>query len=532
MKINATRMILSALLAGLATTAQAAGTLVYCSEGSPAGFDTAQYSAGTDFDVSAETVYNGLVSFERGTTEVIPGLAEKWDISDDGLVYTFHLRPGVKFQTSRFFTPTRGLTADDVVYTFERMMSKDHPFRKAYPTEFPYFTDMGLDKNLKSVEKVDDNTVKFTLNEVDAAFVQNMAMPFAVILSKEYMEKLLKDGKPEMINQQPLGTGPFVFERYQKDAQIRYKANKDYWDKKEGPLVDNLIFAITKDPSVRAQKLKANECQLASYPLPADVERLKQDPNLKVQSNPGFNVGFIYYNTEKDILKKPEVRVALDMAINKPAIIKAVYGGQGVLADGPMPTSQWSYDDTIKSRPTDVEKAKALLKEAGYPDGFDMGLWSLPVVRPYNPNGRLMAEMIQSDWAKIGVKVKISTYEWGEYLKRAKQGTHDAIMVGWTGDNGDPDNWLGNLLSCNSVGGVNYSRFCYKPFDDLVMKAKRVTDKEERTKLYKEAQKIFHEQMPMSPIGTSIVNVPMSKKVEGFKISPFGLFQFYGVSLK
>ncbi len=532
MKINATRMILATLFGAAATTAQAAGTLVYCSEGSPAGFDTAQYTAGTDFDVSAETVYNGLVAFKRGSTDVIPSLAEKWDISEDAKTYTFHLRPGVKFQTSRFFTPTRGLTADDVVYTFERMLNKDHPYRKAYPTEFPYFTDMGMDKNLKSVEKVDDHTVKFTLNEVDAAFIQNLAMPFAIIHSKEYLEKLLKDGKPEMINQQPLGTGPFVFERYQKDAQIRYKANKDYWDKAEGPLIDNLIFAITKDPSVRAQKLKANECQLASYPLPADVERLKKDPNLKVQSNPGFNVGFIYYNTEKELLKKPEVRVALDMAINKPAIIKAVYGGQGVLANGPMPTSQWSYDDTIKNRAYDPEKAKAMLKEAGYPDGFDMGLWSLPVVRPYNPNGRLMAEMIQSDWAKIGVKVKISTYEWGEYLKRAKGKDHDAIMVGWTGDNGDPDNWLGNLLSCNSVGGVNYSRFCYKPFDDLVVKAKRVTDKEERIKLYKEAQKIFHEQMPMSPMGTSIVNVPMNKKVEGFKISPFGLFQFYGVSLK
>ena len=532
MKINTTRSILSILFASLATTAQAAGTLIYCSEGSPAGFDTPQYTSGTDFDASARTVYNGLVSFRRGSTEVIPELAEKWDISEDGLVYTFYLRPGVKFQTTRFFTPTRELTADDVVYTFERMMDKNHPFRKAYPSEFPYFTDMGLDKNLKSVEKIDDYTVQFTLNEVDAPFLQNLAMSFAMIFSKEYMENLLADGKPELINQQPLGTGPFVFDRYQKDAQIRYKANTAYWDRKEGALVDNLIFSITKDPSVRAQKLKASECHIASHPLPADVERLKKEPNLKILSAPGFNVGSIYYNTEKEHLNKPEVRIALDLAINKPAIIKAVYGGQGVLAHGPMPTSQWSYDDTIKSRSTDLDKAKTLLREAGYPDGFDMNLWSLPVARPYNPNGRLMAEMIQADWAKIGVKAKIRTYEWGEYLRRAQRGEHDAVMAGWTGDNGDPDNWLGNLLSCNAVGGSNYSRFCYKPFDELVVKARRMTDKQARISLYKEAQKIFHEQMPMSPIGTSIVNVPMNKKVDGFKISPFGMFQFNGVSLK
>lgn len=532
MKINVTRMILSTLFAGLATTAQAAGALVYCSEGSPSGFDTPQYTSGTTFDASARTVYNGLVGFKRGSTEVIPELAQKWDISDDGLEYTFHLRPGVKFHTTRFFTPTRDLNADDVVYTFQRMMDKNHPFRKAYPAEFPYFTDMGMDKNLKSVEKIDDLTVKFTLNEVDAPFLQNMAMSFAVIFSQEYMEKLLNDGKPELLNQQPLGTGPFVFERYQKDAQIRYKANKDYWDTEDGPKVDNLIFAITKDPSVRAQKLKAGECHVMSFPLPADAKRLKQDPNLKVLSNPGFNVGSIYYNTEREQLKKPEVRVALDLAMNKPAIIKAVYGEQGVLAHGPMPTTQWSYDDTLKSRPQDIEKAKALLKEAGYPNGFEVTLWSLPVARPYNPNGRLMAEMVQADWAKIGVKANILTYEWGEYLKRVQKGEHDIVMMGWTGDNGDPDNWLGNLLSCAAVGGSNNSRFCYKPFDDLIIKAKRVSDMKQRTQLYKEAQKIFHEQMPMSPIGTSIVNVPMSTNVEGFKISPFGMFQFNGVSLK
>lgn len=531
MKRCFSHIVVSMLFAGAATTAHAAGdTLIYCSSASPAGFDIAQYVAVTDSEASAATVFNGLVAFKRGGTEVIPALAEKWDISADGLVYTFYLRRGVKFHTTRFFTPTREFTADDVVYTFERMMRKDHPFRKAYPADFPYFTDMGLDKNLKSVEKMDDYTVKFTLNKLDAPFLQNLAMSFAVIHSKEYMEKLLADGKPELINQQPLGTGPFVFQRYQKDAQIRFKANKDYWNKEDGPMVDNLVFSITKDSAVAAQKLKANECHIAYGPLPADIELLKKDPNIKILSGPGFNVGYVYYNTEKGPLSSPQVRVALDMAINKPAIINAVYRGQGVLAEGPMPPSQWSYDDTIKSRPHDLEKAKALLAQAGYPDGFALSLWALPVARLHN--SRLTAELIQADWAKIGVRVKLNTYEWGEYLKRARQGTHDVIMVGWVGDNGDPDNWLGNLLSCNSVGGSNFSRFCYKPMDELLARAKSLTDKQKRTRLYKEAQKIFHEQMPMSPIATALVNVPMSKKVEGFKINPFGVYQFFGVSLK
>ncbi|WP_257227859.1 ABC transporter substrate-binding protein, partial [Citrobacter cronae] len=142
--------------------------------------------------------------------------------------------------------------------TFNRMLDKDQPFRKAYPTEFPYFTDMGMDKNIAKVEKVDDHTVKFTLNEVDAAFIQNLAMSFASIQSAEYADQLLKQGKPADINQKPIGTGPFVFSKYQKDAQIRYKGNKDYW-KPEDVKIDNLIFAISTDASVRMQKLKKNE---------------------------------------------------------------------------------------------------------------------------------------------------------------------------------------------------------------------------------------------------------------------------------
>ena len=530
------KTLLGALLTAFASAtavAKGGGTFIYCSEGSPAGFDPAQYMAGTDFDASANNVFNQIVEFPRGETKVAPALAESWEASDDGLTYTFHLRKGVKWHTTRFFKPTRDFNADDVVFTFDRLSgNKENAFNKAYPVSFPYFSDMGLKDNVKSVEKIDDYTVKISLKVNDASFIQTLAMPaIGSIYSKEYADKLLAEGKAEMINQQPVGTGPFIFERYQKDASIRYKANKEYWNKDDAPQVDNLIFSITKDASVRYQKLKAGECNLMSYPLPADIENMKKDHDIKVVSRPGFNVGFIYYNTEKEPFNKPEVRIALDWSMNKPAIIKAVYGGQGELAPNPMPVTQWSWNKNIKAREQNIEKAKELLAKAGYPDGFEVTLWSLPVSRPYNPNGRLMAELLQADWAKIGVKAKITTFEWGEYLKRAKAGEHQIIMVGWTGDNGDPDNWLGALFGCGAVGGGNYSRFCYKPFEDLIVKAKQLNNVEERTKLYEQAQEIFYEQMPGSPIGTSIVNIPMLKNVSGFKIDPLGAFRFTGVSL-
>ncbi|WP_460159270.1 ABC transporter substrate-binding protein [Pseudomonas sp. S3_H09] len=530
--------LVGASLLASAPFAQAATNLVFCSEGSPAGFDPGQYTTGTDFDASAETMFNRLTQFERGGTAVIPGLATKWDISEDGLTYTFHLREGVKFHTTPYFKPTREFNADDVLFTFNRMISKDDPFRKAYPTEFPYFTDMGMDTNITKIDKVDDHTVKFTLKDVDAAFIQNMAMSFASIQSAEYAAQLLKEGKASDINQKPVGTGPFVFKSYQKDSNIRYTGNKDYW-KPDDVKIDNLIFAITTDPSVRMQKLKKNECQITLFPRPADLKALKEDKALKMPDQAGFNLGYIAYNVmdkikgsnEPNVLANLKVRQALDMAVNKPQIIDSVYQGAGQLAVNAMPPTQWSYDTTIKDAKYDPEKAKELLKEAGVKEGTNITLWAMPVQRPYNPNAKLMAEMLQSDWKKIGLNVNIVSYEWGEYIKRSKGGENQAMIIGWSGDNGDPDNWLNVLFGCDSLAGNNFSKWCDKKFDDLVKQAKRTSDQSKRTELYKQAQHVLKDAVPMTPIAHSTVYQPMRANVQDFKISPFGLNSFYGVSV-
>jgi dipeptide transport system substrate-binding protein len=530
--------LLGASLLASAPFAQAATNLVFCSEGSPAGFDPGQYTTGTDFDASAETMFNRLTQFERGGTAVIPGLATSWDVSDDGLTYTFHLREGVKFHTTPYFKPTREFNAEDVLFTFNRMINKDDPFRKAYPTEFPYFTDMGMDTNITKIDKVDDKTVKFTLKDVDAAFIQNMAMSFASIQSAEYAAQLLKEGKAADINQKPVGTGPFVFKSYQKDSNIRYTGNKDYW-KPDDVKIDNLIFAITTDPSVRIQKLKKNECQVTLFPRPADLKALREDKTLKLPDQAGFNLGYIAYNVmdkvkgsnEPNPLAQLKVRQAMDMAVNKQQIIDSVYQGAGQLAVNAMPPTQWSYDTTIKDAPYNPEKAKELLKEAGVKDGTEIVLWAMPVQRPYNPNAKLMAEMLQSDWSKIGLKVKIQSYEWGEYIKRSKGGENQAMLIGWSGDNGDPDNWLNVLFGCDSLEGNNFSKWCDKKFDDIVKQAKRTSDQGKRTELYKQAQHVLKDAVPMTPIAHSTVFQPMRANVQDFKISPFGLNSFYGVSV-
>jgi dipeptide transport system substrate-binding protein len=437
----------------------------------------------------------------------------------------------VKFHTTAYFKPSRDFNADDVVFTFERVLDPNNAFHKAYPVSYPYFTDMGLNKNIAKVEKIDPYTVRLTLNAVNAPLLQDLAMPFASIQSAEYADQLLKAGRASDINLQPVGTGPFIFRSYQKDATIRYDGNPDYWQ--PGAVqVSKLIFSITPDASVRLQKLKENECQVMAYPKPADIPEIKADSNLQLPSQVGFNEGYLAYNMNHKPLDKVEVRQALDMAINKAAIIQSVYQGAGQAAVNPMPPTEWGYDKATKGAPYDPVKAKALLAKAGFPNGFEITLWAMPVQRPYNPNARLMAEMIQADWAKIGVKANITTYEWGEYIKRAQAGDHDAMLIGWTGDNGDPDNWLGVLLGCDAVKGSNYSKFCYKPFEDLIVAARQTTDVAERTKLYIQAQEIFSQQLPFSPIAHSTVYQPLSKNVTDFKIDPFGPTIFTGVGLK
>ena len=504
-------------------------TLVYCSEGSPEGFDPALYTAGTTFDASSKQIYNRLVEFERGTTVIGPALAESYEVSDDGLTYTFKLRPGVKFHTTNYFTPSRELNADDVVFSFERQRLEDNPYNKVSGGTWEYFNGMSMPDLIESIEAVDDMTVKFTLTRPEAPMIANLGMDFASIVSKEYADALLEAGTPEKLNQEPIGTGPFKFVGYQKDAVIRYQANEEYWAGKSA--IDNLIFAITPDNSVGYQKLKAGECHVLGYPNPADIAAMQDDSSLTVLEQEGLNVGYLAYNTTVPPFDNVNVRKALNMAINKQAILDAVFQGSGIAAKNPIPPTIWSYNEATVDDPYDPEKAKAILEAEGV-ENLEMEIWAMPVVRPYNPNARRMAEVMQEDFAKVGVNVDIVSYDWGEYLKLSQElDRSGAVLLGWTGDNGDPDNFLAVLLGCDAVGGANRAQWCHQPFEDLIQKAKIVSDRDERTALYEEAQLVFKEQAPWATIAHSVVYKTVRSEVQDFKIDPFGGHIFYGVSL-
>ncbi|MDH3380045.1 MAG: ABC transporter substrate-binding protein, partial [Gammaproteobacteria bacterium] len=525
------RLILAAALSLGTASAMSAKTLVYCSEGSPEGFNPALYTAGTTFDASSRQLFNRLVEFERGSTTIVPALAESWDVSDDGMVYTFNLRKGVKFHTTKHFTSSRDFNADDVLFSFERQLNPNHAFHKISGGQYEYFMAMDMPRLLKAIERIDDYAVRFHLNRPEAPFIANLGMDFASISSAEHAAAMLKAGTPEQADLNPIGTGPFQLVAYQKDAVIRYKAHPDYWAGKAA--IDDLVFAITPDASVRYQKLKVGECHVMAYPNPADIQAMRSDPDVDLLEQEGLNVGYLAFNTEKKPYDDKRVRQALNMAVDKQAIIDAVFQGTGTIAKNPIPPTIWSYYDGVDDYPYDPEKAKALLAEAGYADGFATNIWAMPVQRPYNPNARRMAELIQADFQKVGVTAEIVSFEWGEYLKRSKQGEHDTVLLGWTGDNGDPDNFLFVLLGCEaSKDGANRARWCHRPFDDLLVQAKQTTDVETRTDLYKQAQLVFKDEAPWITIAHSVVFIPVRKEVVDFRIDPFGGHIFYGVDLK
>jgi dipeptide transport system substrate-binding protein len=524
-----TSLVTGLLLATVGVSASAQ-SLVYCSEGSPEGFDPALYTAGTTFDASSHPIYDHLTEFKVGTTEVLPGLAESWEVSEDGMTVTFKLRQGVKFHANDQFTPTRDFNADDVIFTFDRQGNPDNPYNSYSGGTWEYYGSMSMPDLVESIEKVDDYTVQFNLTRPEAPFIANMAMDFASIVSKEYADAMMEAGKPEQLNQAPIGTGPFKFQAYQKDAVIRYLRNDEYYGDKAK--VESLIFAITPDAAVRYQKVQAGECHIMAYPNPADVAAMKDSPEVVVMEQEGLNVGYLAYNTNVAPFDNANVRKALNMAIDKQSIIDVVFQGSGQIAKNPIPPTMWSYDDAIVDDPYDPEAAKLMLEAEGVTD-LSMKIWAMPVQRPYNPNARRMAELMQDDLSKVGVTVEIVSYEWGEYLERSKAADRDgAVLLGWTGDNGDPDNFLAVLLGCDAVGNSNRANWCNADFDKLIQDAKVLPTQEERAALYEQAQVIFKDQAPWATIAHSVVYMTMRPEVEGYVVHPLGGHIFNAVGLK
>ncbi|MEZ4703706.1 MAG: ABC transporter substrate-binding protein [Bdellovibrionota bacterium] len=515
----------------LSTPLVFAKTFIYCSEASPRTFnlqlvdDTVTAHAGLP-------LYNRLVEFVPGSVQLRPRLAESWTVSKDRLEYTFKLRKDVNFHTTDYFKPTRKMNADDVVFSFMRMHDKNHPFHNVGGAKYVFYNGMELNKIVQSIEKVDDYTVKFTLNQPQGTFLANIALEtIGPILSKEYGDKLVKENKKDEMDTKPIGTGPFVFRQYVKDASIRYAAFNDYFDTK--PKVDNMVFLITPDNTVRAQKMIAGECHMIAEPSSIDYNRFKANPNLTVVDGDVINVGYLAFNVSKAPFDKVEVRQAIAHALNRKSYIDAIYHGRAKVAESIIPFNMWGYTQDVKHYDYNPDRAKQLLAKAGLKDGFKTELWALPFARAYNPDGKKMAELMQADLKAVGIEAKIVTFDSTTYMNKVEVWEHTMAQLGWSSDNGDPDNFVYPLLSCASAqNGTNITKWCDKDFDAIIQKAQTLIDRGQRSELYKKAQQIYKEQVPSIPLAHSMIYRVMAKNVAGYKISPFGRDDFENIELK
>ena len=502
-------------------------SIIYCSEGSPETFNPQLSTSGTTTDAIAKQLYNSLIVYKGQNNILGPSLAKDWHVTRDGKKITFYLRQDVRFHQTSYFTPTRLFNADDVLFSFNRILDKSHAFHQVSGGQYPFFQSNEFSELVEKVEKINDFTVRFILTRNDSSFLANLATDYASILSAEYGEKLFIENTPHKIDILPVGTGPFKLKDYRVGSLIRFYRHDLYWQEKAK--IEQLVFDISPSKTSRLTKLLAKECDVSSYPIAH--EKIAERSDLLLESITSLNVGYFGFNTKKQPFDNKLVRKAISLAINKQAIIDTFYHSQAARAKSILPKTSWAYDSNTPELGYDPVRAKSLLEVAGYPQGFTMDLWAMPVQRAYNPNAVTMAKLIQADLKKIGVKVKIVSYEWSTFLRRLSLGEHQSFLLGWNADNPEPDNFFTPMLSCSaSENGNNRTFWCNEEFDQLLQKALKTTNMSKRKSYYAKAMAIISEEMPLLPIAHSKRFQARGTDVEGDILSTFGGISFYHAS--
>jgi peptide/nickel transport system substrate-binding protein len=489
------------------------GTIVVGLQAEPTTLDSQQIS---DYNShrAAYGIYDMLLRFKDESTEVEPGLAESWDISTDGLEYTLHLRHGIKFHDGT------DLNAEAVKFNIDRQIDVNHPYHDT--GEFPYaeFT-WGMVDN---VSVVDEFTVKFTLKDRFAPFLNHLAMHPAAMASPAAIQKY---GRDFSIN--PVGTGPFKFVSWTPGVEVVLEKNPNYW--RGAPNIDKVIYRPIIEDQSRLTELEAGTVNFIVNIPPDDLARLKADPRYTTVEQPGMHTWWVAFNHTKPPFDDVRVRQAMNYAVNKQAIVDNILQGTGTLSINPLPPVVWSYTDQIQRYDYDPEKAKQLLAEAGYPDGFSCLFW-LPESGSGMQQPVAMGTAIQADLLAVGIDCKIETFEWGSYLEKVivppEEAGFDLMEMSWIGDNGDPDNHLYILLSGEQWPPHGYNMGFYKndQVDVLLAEARVTLDKAKRTELYQQAQKLIAEDPPWILIDHETQIVVMDNKIKNFKLHPTGPFRF------
>ena len=489
--------------------------LVWGRGGDSISLDPIQVTDGESLKVTHQ-IYEGLLDYAPGNTEVVPVLATEWEASADGLEWTFRLRQGVKFHDGTPFN------AEAVKINFDRWRDTSDPLHVG--GDFPYYGYMfggyDADSVIQDVQVVDEYTVKFVLKQVQASFLQDIAMvPFAIASPKALQENA------EGLNTNPVGTGPFKFVSWTKGDRIVLEANPDYWGGK--PDIDRLIYRSIPDNNARLVALQAGELDVMDGVEPAFLPTIQATGQFDIIERPPMNVGYLAFNTQVAPFDNVLIRRAISHAINKDELNTAFYGGMGIPAVSPLPPSVWGHNPDVPKYEYNPDRAKELLAQAGYgPDNpLRTQLWAMPVPRPYMPQPEQIGVAIQNYLREVGIEAEIVTYEWGTYLEKTGMGEHTMALLGWTGDNGDPDNFLYVLLDKDNAvtpDAGNIAFYVNDQVHDLLIGARTTTDQAERTRLYEQVQALIMEDAPWVPLMHTRVPIAVRKGISGYVPNPTG----------
>ena len=444
-----------------------------------------------------KSIFSGLMDYLPGTTELTPDLAESYEISDDGLIYTFSLRKGVKFHNGR------EMTAEDVKYSLERTCNPktQSPGAGFYSMiKGQEAMTSGQAETLEGIKVLDKYTIQFELARPDATFLHVMALNFSFVVPKEEVEKWGQD-----FGKHPVGTGSFILKDWVLGNRIEWVRNPDYHHAGK-PYLDKIVFEIGQEPTVALMRLQRGEVDILGDGIPpARFVAIKNDPKYKDMIVEGgqLHTGYVTMNVKMKPFDDVRVRKAVNMAINKERVVKII-NNRAVVANQPLPPAMPGYDLNYKGYAYDPVQAKKLLAEAGYPDGFETELYCMNV----DPNPRI-AQSIQQDLAEIGIKAELKNQSQATVI--AAGGEPDQAPMIWSGgmawiaDFPDPSNFYGPILGCGGAvkGGWNWAWYCNEELDNLAVKADSMTDpakQEARIELWRSIYIKIMDDAPWAPV--------------------------------
>jgi peptide/nickel transport system substrate-binding protein len=485
-------------------------TLVIGIAADPTGFDPEAVENNTSGFVMA-AVFDSLVHYKTGSTEVEPGLAERWDLTPDGMQYTFHLRPGVKFHDGTV------LNANTYIQTIARQLDKSSPIYiyNTGPVEgYEEFTFGPV----ASYRAAGENAVEFKMKEPSAGFLNSLAMVWNGVVSPAAAAKFGKD-----FRNNPVGTGPFVFKEWRSRDQILLEAFPDYWRGK--PKLDRIVYKVLPDPQAALLGLRRGEVHILADVGAPTIPALRQEQSVNLVTQPGLAVSGVSLPCDVKPFDDVRVRRALNLAVDKEAINKALFQGLADVMTSPLPPAQWGFDKSIKGYGYDPDQAKKLLAEAGIQPGFRVEFLTYNSPRGYNSAGADLAVAIQGYLRRVGIETDLRRMDMGAFLSTVRSGKYEGIkMQGWTGDNGDPDNFAGALFGSKEIPINNLSHYKNPEVDAMLRDAAREVDHDKRVQMYSKIQKQIVDDAPWIFINCTQQIRAVRKEVQNYHLNPTQMF--------